>query len=361
MDECGDRGASGSAWSTQRPRYPTSLRCICPQIPSLSPSLTRTHPTTMPGCLSLFKASPASGDRPHTLSRQPSVASSRSTLVGDGSSSLNEKAMTSPKNVFHAARSPLKPTPTADRLTALRALMSAADLDLYLVPSDDAHASEYTAPRDQLRGFISGFTGSAGFAIVAREGFAGLWTDSRYFVQAEQQLDTKHWTLFKLGLPDVPGWEQWLTSEAFDVLGKKELTFGVDARLISQGAVKSLLEKGNAGNYKLEGVFDEDSLVAKVWSDPHLPFYQSYPPALDTPVHQHPLEFAGEEAQSKLSKIVEWLKGADIADLVGKESKEKRVQKKYGPHRGEHYVINALDEVAWTLNLRGLSIPYNRK
>jgi Xaa-Pro aminopeptidase len=281
--------------------------------------------------------------------------------VGDGSSSINEKTSGVLTPSFQEPRSVLKPTPTADRLTALRALMSAADLDLYLVPSDDAHASEYTAPRDQLRGFISGFTGSAGFAIVAREGFAGLWTDSRYFVQAEQQLDAQHWTLFKLGLPDVPGWEQWLTSEAFEVLGKKKLTFGVDARLISQGAVKSLLEKGNAGNNKLEGVFDEDSLVAKVWSDPHLPFHEFYPPALATPVHQHPLEFAGEEAQSKLGKIVQWLKGAEVADLVGKESMEKGMAKKYGPKRGDHYVVNALDEVAWTLNLRGLSIPYNRE
>ncbi|KAN0123667.1 Creatinase, partial [Lactarius tabidus] len=98
---------------------------------------------------------------------------------------------------------------TTERLTALRNLMAERNIDAYVVPSEDQHFSEYIAECDMRRAFISGFNGSAGTAIVTKDK-AYLFTDGRYFLQAEQQLD-KNWTLMKQGLPDVPTWQESIT------------------------------------------------------------------------------------------------------------------------------------------------------
>ena len=139
---------------------------------------------------------------------------------------------------------------------------------------------------------------------------------------------------------------------------KKTLRFGVDSRLMSYNGLKSLLEAASTEERKLLGVFEEASLVAKVWTDPSLPFHRSYPKALDEPVHEHPLKYSGEEADKKLKKVVQWLNGVDIEDILSK--KDVSSQSK-GPKRGQHFVVNALDETAWLFNLRGLSIPHNRE
>lgn len=98
--------------------------------------------------------------------------------------------------------------PTSERLLKLRQLMNKHGIQAYFVPSEDAHQSEYTANWDGRRSFISGFTGSAGYALVTQEQ-AALWTDGRYFLQAERQLDN-NWTLMKGGLKDTPTKEEWL-------------------------------------------------------------------------------------------------------------------------------------------------------
>lgn len=114
---------------------------------------------------------------------------------------------------------------TSTQLSNLRELMKKNELAAYLIPSEDAHQSEYIAPCDARREFISGFTGSAGFVVVTLEK-AALATDGRYFNQAEKQLDD-NWTLLKQGLPDVPTWQQWTLDEV------EKGKVGVDATLLT--------------------------------------------------------------------------------------------------------------------------------
>lgn len=107
------------------------------------------------------------------------------------------------------------PVSTSQRLGALRKLLSKAErwggtLQALIVPSEDAHQSEYVAPAFERRTFVSGFTGSAGCAVVGTKQ-AALWTDGRYFAQAEKELDS-NWVLMKQGLPETPSQEEWLDS-----------------------------------------------------------------------------------------------------------------------------------------------------
>jgi Xaa-Pro aminopeptidase len=117
------------------------------------------------------------------------------------------------------------PVSTTQRLAALRALLSKADrwggaLQALIVPSEDAHQSEYVATAFERRTFISGFTGSAGCAVVSTSQ-AALWTDGRYFAQAEKELDS-NWQLMKQGLPDTPSQEDWLNSVS-EIRGSLEM------------------------------------------------------------------------------------------------------------------------------------------
>lgn len=116
-------------------------------------------------------------------------------------------------------------------LTDLRGQMTKHGIHAYFIPSEDAHQSEYIAPWDGRRAFVSKFTGSAGFACVTLDK-AALWTDGRYFLQASQQLDSKHWTLMKSGLPDVPSMESWLKSTLPS--GSK---LGIDPKLVTFGTL----------------------------------------------------------------------------------------------------------------------------
>ena len=129
-----------------------------------------------------------------------------------------------------------------NKITDLRKLMEEFGVEAYLVPSSDPHQSEYVPEFWQRRKFISGFTGSAGDVVITQKK-AGLWTDSRYFLQAEQELDKKIFTLFKMGTPDVPSIEGWLIKEL-----KKGESLGIDPQVISRTSFvnlqKTLEEKG---------------------------------------------------------------------------------------------------------------------
>jgi len=144
-------------------------------------------------------------------------SSSVSTLVG----SLGEKHDLKSLSSFDSS-----PTPTTKQLVALRSLLSSEGLTHYLVPSEDAHRSEYTSISDQRRSYISGFTGSAGQVIVSMDE-AHLFVDGRYHVQATNQCD-QNWTLHKLGLPGVVNWDEWIKNEAKG----KEVKLGLDPALI---------------------------------------------------------------------------------------------------------------------------------
>ncbi|MCK4336604.1 MAG: aminopeptidase P family N-terminal domain-containing protein, partial [Candidatus Aminicenantes bacterium] len=120
------------------------------------------------------------------------------------------------------------------KIDSLRRLMKKYRINAYLIPSTDPHQNEYVPEFWQRRKFISDFTGSAGEVVVTNTK-AGLWTDSRYFIQAEQQLDAQVFTLFKAGLPDVPTINDWLLKEL-----KPGQILGVDPRVISLDSFKNM-------------------------------------------------------------------------------------------------------------------------
>ncbi|KAK7204514.1 putative Xaa-Pro aminopeptidase P [Myxozyma melibiosi] len=210
---------------------------------------------------------------------------------------------------------------TTKILADLRKLMAQHNVDVYVVPSEDAHQSEYIAPVDARRAFVSGFTGSAGCAVVTATK-ASLATDGRYFLQAEQELDS-NWELLKQGLPDVPTWQEWVLREAE---GGKNV--GVDATLLTAAQAKSLAEKlKSRKGGSLVGM--DLNLVDMVWED--------QPMRPKEKVRVLGLEYAGKPFEEKLVDI------------------RKEIEKQ----KGSGLIVSMLDEIAWLFNLRGNDIPYN--
>ncbi|KXN70273.1 Creatinase/aminopeptidase [Conidiobolus coronatus NRRL 28638] len=225
-------------------------------------------------------------------------------------------------NRFQSTLIDMSPVNTTQRLEKLRQLFdkNQFNIDAYVVPSEDAHYSEYIAPVDARRAYISGFDGSAGLAVITKDQ-AALFTDGRYFLQAEQQMDS-NWTLVKQGIPGALNWYKWIAKNTAQ--GSK---IGLDPKLISVAAFDELdkeLEKVQS-----EVVPIEENLIDKVWND--------QPKRTANPVFALGLEYAGEALDSKLAKIREELKTNSY----------------YG------YAISALDEIAWLYNLRGSDIDYN--
>lgn len=292
------------------------------------------------GCLQIIKAALSGHPTDQASYASSATAIDATALKAD---SIDEKAV-----VEHAVPSKAKANPTGDRLAALRELMAEQNLDLYVVTSEDAHGSEYTAARDQLRAFISGFTGSAGVAIIGRSDFAGLWADGRYWIQAGNQLD-ENWTLFKAGAEGVPSWSDWLRKGAFDQLKTSTLRVGLDSRLLPYRAAKDLFAPIDA-EHELVPVFEEKSLVRDVWTTR---FKDTYPPAPKVNVHEHPLKYTGQAATTKISNVVKWLDGAKAEDLLPGNNTDglHNIQASKQP---SHYVVNALDEIAWVLNVRAV-------
>ncbi|KAH8821593.1 putative Xaa-pro aminopeptidase P [Xylogone sp. PMI_703] len=211
---------------------------------------------------------------------------------------------------------------TTERLAHLRQLMRKHNVDIYIVPSEDCHSSEYIAACDARREFISGFSGSAGCAVVTHEK-AALATDGRYFNQASKQLDD-NWLLLKQGLQDVPTWQEWSAEQSEG--GK---TVGVDPTVISAPEARKLAEKiKKRGGQELVAI--EENLVDKIWG-------AERPPRPSEPVKVLAQQFAGKDVKSKLDDL------------------RKELDKK----NSSGFVVSLLDEIAWLFNLRGSDIPYN--
>ncbi|KAJ8662254.1 hypothetical protein O0I10_001947 [Lichtheimia ornata] len=212
---------------------------------------------------------------------------------------------------------------TGDRLAALRAQMKSQEynVDAFLIPSEDSHQSEYIADCDKRRHWISGFTGSAGFAIVSTHE-AALFTDGRYFLQASEQLDS-NWTLMKQGLPGVPTWQEYLVKNL--PAGSR---IGVDPKLITASDARQLSSSLSTVGSSL--VVIHDNLVDKAWG-------AERPSAPKDHVIVQPITFAGKSHADKLEDLRKYIveKGA------------------YG------VVVSALDEVAWLFNLRGSDVECN--
>ncbi|XP_044267997.1 xaa-Pro aminopeptidase 1 [Tribolium madens] len=219
----------------------------------------------------------------------------------------------------------MPPKVTTNLLKQLRGLMQnpqyvTETINAYIIPSNDAHNSEYLADCDMYRGFISGFTGSAGTAIVT-EKEALLWTDGRYFLQASQQLDS-NWTLMKEGIPSTPSQSDWLCKNL-----PSGSRVGVDPKLYTHHIWMPLQSRLAQAGHKLVPV--NKNLVDVLWGD--------RPSRPTNPVRPLGLEFAGKTVGEKLGKV------------RGDMEREKV----------DFLVLTALDEIAWLLNLRGSDIEYN--
>ncbi|CAH2083406.1 unnamed protein product [Euphydryas editha] len=216
---------------------------------------------------------------------------------------------------------------TLQRLTALRALMASQPTALaaYIIPTADAHNSEYIAPVDARREWISGFTGSAGVALVTAAK-ALVWTDGRYYTQFQKEVDLNVWTLMKQSLPDTPSMEKWLTTNL--VAGS---VVGVDPQTMSREEWTPLQTALSKAKMQLLAV--DNNLVDAA----RLELKEPAPERPHNPLMHLPIEYTGKTAGQKI-----------------KELREKMVEKKVSA-----LVITALDEVAYTLNLRGSDINYN--
>ncbi len=188
----------------------------------------------------------------------------------------------------------------------------------YIVPSADPHQGEYVADHWKSRPWLSGFTGSAGTLVVTAD-HAGLWTDSRYFIQAESQLAGSSITLHKLGVPHTPEHLEWLTESL--PAGSK---VGLDGRLFSVGQIRRMAKLFHAKKIELETNID---LIEKTWT--------TRPPLPQSPIFEHDVRFAGSTRQEKLAKV----------------------RKKMG--RVDFHLVSTLDDVAWLFNLRGRDVECN--
>ncbi|CEO33055.1 aminopeptidase P family protein [Paraclostridium sordellii] len=207
-----------------------------------------------------------------------------------------------------------------ERLAKLREYMSEKNIDAYIIPSSDNHQSEYVGDHFKCREFISGFTGSAGTVVVTMEE-AGLWTDGRYFIQAEKELEGSTIKLFKMGEEGVPTTEEYLYESL-----KEGKTLGFDGRVICAKEGINLEKKLAKKNIKI--VYDYD-LVGMIWNDrPDLSIAKAF--LLD-------VKYAGETFSSKLNRVRESMK-----------------EKNANVH-----VITTLDDIAWLFNIRGGDVKFN--
>jgi len=210
----------------------------------------------------------------------------------------------------------------------LRSYMEANNLDVFLVPTDDPHLSEYPPDCFARREFISGFTGSAGTAVVTREE-ALLWTDGRYHQQAEAQLEPS-WTLMKAGLKGVPAIKDWLVEQ----LGKeRSIRVGIDPFVHSAGFAEALSKGLAAKDHELVPLANGVNPVDAAWEASE----QARPAEPVAPVRTHPKEVAGKSTAEKLAEVREAMEKKDADALV----------------------VGMLDEVAWLCNFRGSDVDFN--
>lgn len=211
------------------------------------------------------------------------------------------------------------------RLEKLREVMRREHLSAFIFPSTDAHQSEYVADHWQGRAWISGFNGSAGTAVVTMRS-AALWTDSRYFIAAEEQLRGTEFQLMKLKVEGTPTISDWIASE----LSQNEdecREVGLDGMVNSYNDTMALIsDLRKAGGITVRTNFDP---LEQIWMNrPAIP---------ENPVEIQSLNFAGETVDDKI----------------------QRIRKALREHHADGILVSALDDIAWTLNLRGTDVHCN--
>lgn len=214
-------------------------------------------------------------------------------------------------------------SPIGKRLELLREELRREHLSAFIFPSTDPHQSEYTAGHWKGREWISGFDGSAGIAVVTQTS-AALWTDSRYFIQAEEQLKGTEFRLMKERVAGTPSIVEWLGRELVDADDKE---VGIDGMVASVAEVEALkADLKRRGGITVRTNFDP---LQRIWKErPSIP---------QNPVVIQPVELAGEDTQSKLARIRQALR----------------------KQHADGMLVAALDDIAWTLNLRGSDVHCN--
>lgn len=207
-----------------------------------------------------------------------------------------------------------------NNLEKLREAMEKENIDYYIIPSSDSHQSEYVAEHFKGREFISGFTGSAGVLLVGlKEAF--LWTDGRYFIQAERELNGSGISLMKMRTPGYPTIEEWIKKNI-----KTEKTLGFDGRLFSVNQYKGFLDISKENNFSIN--MDND-LLKNVWeARPELP---------KSKIFLHEEVYSGKYASEKLQEVRKHIKEKDA----------------------KNYIISSLDDIAWLCNIRGNDVKFN--
>lgn len=205
------------------------------------------------------------------------------------------------------------------RITALRAIMKRDGIDYYYIPTADFHESEYVVEYFKARKFITGFTGSAGVAVIGQEE-AWLWTDGRYFIQAANQIEGSGFGLMKMGQEGVPTVMQYLGEKL-----QEGQCIGFDARVVNTNDAKEFAKIAAKKHGSLK---TDNDLLDEVWTD--------RPALVHQPADVLKDEFNGEATASKLARV--------------REQMEKE--------EAQYHIISTLDDIAWILNVRGNDIPH---
>lgn len=205
-----------------------------------------------------------------------------------------------------------------ERVSALLKEMEERNIDAYVIPSGDAHISEYVAPHWKSRAWVSGFTGSAGTVVITKEG-SGLWTDGRYFIQAAKQLEGSGIDLFKMGQPGVPTYIEWIEKTL-----PEGACVGFDGKVLSQSIVKSMEKKFKNKGLKINSDYD---LIDLIWTDrPAIP---------QSEIYNHEIKYAGKTTREKLEIVRDEMSKA----------------------KADTFVLASLDDIAWLYNIRANDIP----
>lgn len=208
----------------------------------------------------------------------------------------------------------------SEKISALRHIMEREGIDAYIVSGTDPHNSEYLPAAWKQREWVSGFTGSMGTVVITRKE-AGLWTDSRYFIQAEQQLKDTEIRLHKLRVPEAVDYPEWLAG----ILPEKAKV-GIDSFCTSVQEMKNLQEKLSLRNIK---VVEKTDLLGEIWLDrPAMPM---------SPISLAEAKVIGKTAKEKIEMIQDFL----------------------SENQADYFLFSSLDEIAWLYNIRGKDIIYN--
>ena len=221
----------------------------------------------------------------------------------------------------------------SEKISALRELMRREGLGAFIFPSTDPHNSEYVADHWKGREWISGFNGSAGTAVVTMTS-AALWTDSRYFIAAAEQLKGTEFVLMKeriAGTPTIPEWIgtqlSALNAQRSSLIAHRSTEVGIDGSVMTAAAVEQLVAE----------LRSEGGLTLRTNIDPLRTIWTDRPPLPTAPIEIQPMQYAGKSARDKI---------AEIRNALRKE-------------HADGMLVAALDDIAWTLNLRGSDVHCN--